>query len=143
MNNNSTHGIWTTVRLTCGDGRLQRAILDYAESFGGLSDPVPAPGGVKKFLEDEAYRSKMLEDIAVYLQLHHQSVILVLQHEDCGAYGGKQAFAGDSAEKEFHKQELKRAALLLQERFSDKRIVMGFISLDGVVEVFEDLAVVL
>ena len=140
---NNTHGTWATVRLACGDGRLQRAILNYAESFGGLSDSVLAPGGVKKFLADEAYRSKMFEDIATYLQLHRQSVILVLQHEDCGAYGGKQAFPGDSAEKELQKQELKRAALLLRERFPDKRIVTGFISLDGVVEVFEDLAVVL
>ena len=140
---NNAHGTWATIRLTCGDGRLQRAILDYAESFVGLSDPVSAPGGVKKFLADETYRSKMFEDIAIYLQLHHQSIILALQHEDCGAYGGKQIFPSDSAEKEFHQQELKRAVLLLQERFPYKRIVTGFISLDGTVEVFNDLAVVL
>ena len=139
----TTHTTGATVRLTCGDGRLPRALLDYAEALGGLSDPVPAPGGVKKFLADEAYGNKMLEDIAAYIQLHHQSIILVLAHEDCGAYGGKQAFPDNVAEKEFHKQELKKAAMLLRERFPDKRIVTGFIFLDGTIEVFADLAAVL
>lgn len=140
MSNNHHGAVWATVRFACGDGRFQRAMLEYAESLGGLSDPVLAPGGVKKFLADESYRNKIWEDIAIYFGLHGQNTILVLQHEDCGAYGGKSAFSDDAAEKEFHKQELARAAALLRERFPDKRVVTRFISLDGAVEVFQDLA---
>lgn len=136
---NNSHGTWKTVRVTCGDGRIQRALLDYAESFGGLSDPVPMPGGVKKFLADEGYREKTMEDVATYMGLHGQDIILIIQHEDCGAYGGKGAFENQTTERQFHHQELERALPIFQERFPGKRIVAGFISLDGTVMVFEDL----
>lgn len=132
MDNNTTHGTWKTVRFTCGDGRLQRALLDYAEKeFEGLSDPVPAPGGVKKFLEDEGYRKKVLEDIATYIRLHNPPTILVIQHEDCGAYGGSKAFVGGSEELEFQERQLQAAVPILEREFPDRKVIPAFIGLDG------------
>lgn len=136
---NNNHGIWKTVCVTCGDGRFQRNLLDYAESLGGLSDSVLAPGGVKKFLGDEKYRETMLEDIATYLSLHRQDTILVIQHEDCGAYGGRKSFESQTTERQFHHRELEQVLPILQKRFPDTHIIAGFICLDGIVTMFEDL----
>lgn len=136
---NNHYGKWVTIRIHCGDGRIQRALLEYAESFGGFSDLVVAPGGVKKFLENTAYREKVLEDLAIYSRLHNPSTILVIQHEDCGAYGGKAAFKNSKAEIEHQRRELERAVPILQEYFPDKRIILGFMSLDGKVIQFANV----
>src|SRR3989338_7095772 len=122
-----SHGTWATVRIHCGDGRIQKAVLEHAESFGGFSDPVTAPGGVKNFISDEACRKLMLDHIGVYVRLHHPSQLLVIQHEDCGAYGGKQVFGDDQKERALHREELEKASEILEAEFPHLEIISGFV----------------
>lgn len=141
MNHNGK-GPWAVVSVTCGDGRIRQLVLDYVKSaFGGVPDDVSKPGCVKKFLTDEAAREQMFEDMDTYLGLHGQPTILVLAHEDCGAYGGKQAFQSDEQEIEHHSRELERALPILEQRFPDKRVILGFMFLNGSAKLFQDLPV--
>lgn len=141
MNNNS-HGTWATVRLHCGDGRFQEDLLAYAKSFGGFSDPVLAPGGVKKLLEDESYRMKVLEDLRIYIGLHNPKKLLVLQHEDCGAYGGSKAFSSNIQEESFQYVQLQKAIALLKTEFPGMEIVPAYIRLSGQIVPLSELSYV-
>lgn len=138
----TNHGNWTTLRLHCGDGRIQRALLDHAESFGGHSDAFLLPGGIK-YLLGFSWRHPFAKLFAwlvgvvafwafhLYLSLHKQEVILVIQHEDCGAYGGSKAFPDAAAEKAFHEEQLRKAEALLRKALPQKRIVTAYVLLSG------------
>ena len=95
--------------IHCIDFRFQRFLNDYLEGrFAGSYDRVAVAGGVKNL---------PLEQCEVSVRLHSPKTIVLIQHEDCGAYGGSKQFADLEAEKAFQTQELQKAAKVLQEKF--------------------------
>jgi carbonic anhydrase len=92
--------------ITCSDHRFQES---YEDKFRELKinhyDRIAYPGASK------AVASRKLNDAIIALrQLHSFNTIHVMDHTDCGGFGGLEAYGYDeNAEAEAHFKSLKKA----------------------------------
>lgn len=95
----------------CMDFRFQGAIFDYLDKNGWLHDcdVVSIAGGVK----DADY---LLGQLDISIKLHGTEEAMLINHIDCGAYGGSEQFSSLDAEYDFQRGELKR----IQDRIIEK-----------------------
>ncbi len=121
------------VVLCCIDFRFWRETLEFAEnlSAGGLGlsnfDFPSLPGAAKAINE----RSELaLGCVSVPCDLHHAKKIVIVNHADCGAYGGSVKFDGDAeAEQKFHEGELQKAKSIILEKYPDKEMILVYAKL--------------
>ncbi len=101
----------------CIDFRFQKAIKDYLEKNGllGDCDIVSVAGGVK----DSDFILKQL-DISVSLHKSHETVLI--NHIDCGAYGGSGKFSSFEAERNFHIKELEKTKTQILEKYPSLKV---------------------
>ena len=71
--------------------------------------------------------------IGVPCDLHHVQKIVIVNHADCGAYGGVEQFNGDlEAEQKFHEGELQKAKEKILKNYPGKEIILAYAKLvDG------------
>ncbi len=102
-------------------------------------DLVRIAGGIKALAspDKESDREYVLRQIEISLKLHHTPRVVLMNHSDCGAYGGLQAFKDDEAkEKEAHTKELQTAKGFLQKNLSQQApIDLVFVDCAGIYEV--------
>jgi carbonic anhydrase len=111
--------------IHCIDFRIQRSLNDYLESrFPGAYDRVSVAGGVKNMPVD-------LEQCEVSTRLHHPQKIVLIQHEDCGAYGGSAKLGDFDAEKAFQTEELEKAEQTLKNLYPGIIIIKIIVRLSG------------
>jgi carbonic anhydrase len=104
--------------IHCIDFRFRKSLAEFLEArFGDSYDLVSVAGGVKRLVADPLESNFILEQVKISDRLHKPEVILLIQHEDCGAYGGSAAFGDFSDEQETQNQELEKAEILLKEQF--------------------------
>lgn len=65
------------------------------------------------------------------IEKHGVKNIILTQHEDCGAYGGKTAFASDEAEKAKVVGDMIKAKKALLDKFPDLKVEMFRIKMAG------------
>lgn len=107
--------------LACMDWRLHPQLEDQVRArVGGPIDLVMVPGGVKPLLDEDpaAGRDLVLRSIEISARLHGVGRLLLVNHNDCGAYGGRQAFASDQAELARHQADLRAARQIVEQRIS-------------------------
>lgn len=105
--------------IHCIDFRFRKSLAEFLEQrFGDSYDLVSVAGGVKRLVQDPLDNNFILEQIKISDRLHKPGVILLVQHEDCGAYGGSAAFGDFSTEQETQNEELEKAETLLKQQFS-------------------------
>jgi carbonic anhydrase len=117
------------VVLCCIDFRFWKETAEFAENELGLTDfDFPSlPGGAKAINEsnDLAFAC-----ISVPCDLHHAKKIVIVNHEDCGAYGGSAKFNNDAeVEQKFHEEELKKAKNIILEKYPDKEVILVYAKL--------------
>lgn len=119
--------------LHCIDFRFRKYLNDFLNSkFGNSYDLVAVAGGVKQLLVSRGRFSEasvpnvknrpgednfILEQLKISDRLHKPGLIVLIQHEDCGAYGGSVALGDFSTEQETQNAELEKAEALLKEQF--------------------------
>ena len=104
--------------LHCIYFRFRKSLALFLESrFGDSYDLVSVAGGIKSLIADPLDNNFILEQVKISDKLHQSEIILLIQHEDCGAYGGSQAFGDLSTEQEAQSQELEKAETLLKQQF--------------------------
>lgn len=103
----------------CIDFRLQKAIKDYLEKENllGDCDVVSAAGGVKN-------NDFLLEQLDVSVNLHKVQEARLINHLDCGAYGGSEAFGSAEEEYKFHVGELKKAKVAVLAKYPSLKVRM-------------------
>ncbi len=109
------------------DFRFGDAIARHlAEQLGTpLFDSIALPGGVKYILEgDNKAFVRSFFDIA--RRLHGVSAAVLVNHEDCGGYGGASRFASRDEERAFHKNELERAREIVERELGIPRVTILF-----------------
>ncbi len=121
--------------IWCFDNRFWPAFLEFIKDQGYKNfDPVFCAGGAKNLGDpaDPNDRDFVLKQIGLSIKLHHAKKLVLMTHEDCGAFGGSKAFGGDQA-KEFEKHEQVHSVAkeVIQERFPDINVSGYFISFDG------------
>lgn len=98
--------------LTCIDFRFWRQTAEFIEKELGIKsfDFPSLPGAAKAINNCLSNTDLAMQCVSVPCDLHHAKTLVIVNHQDCGAYGGSKKFNGDAAaEENFHKQELKKA----------------------------------
>lgn len=110
------------VIVTCIDFRFQEYINNWiSENFHPKSfDRVAIAGGVFDF----DYVAKQIE---ISKRLHHIKKVVLINHEDCGAYG-----EAGTAEK--HSADLKNATGKIKQQYPDLSVETYYLHLDGTFE---------
>lgn len=110
------------VVVTCIDFRFQEFIKNWtSKNFAPKSfDRVAIAGGVF----DLEY---ILKQVDISERLHHIKKVVLVNHEDCGAYG-------ETGTKENHTQDLKNAAAKIKEIYPDLEVQVYYLHLDGIFE---------
>lgn len=104
--------------LHCIDFRFRKMLSEFLEAkFGDSYDLVSVAGGVKRLVSDPLEGNFILEQLKISHTLHEPETIFLIQHEDCGAYGGSVAFGDFSTEQEAQNLELEKAESLLKQQF--------------------------
>ena len=127
MNNH----ICEAVVLQCIDFRFRKTLYEFLmRRFPDGYDLVSVAGSVKRLLQDGPDNNFVLEQLQISDRLHNPQTMVLIQHEDCGAYGGTKAFQNSAAEEKFHREELQRSKELLKTHFS-KNVETYFAWLSG------------
>ncbi len=131
--------------LHCMDFRLGSAIRNELERRGILDDcDIVAIAGAGKTIvssEPESWHEATMSHIVLSKKLHGTKKLLIMNHTDCGAYGGRSAFGDRVEENAQHKADMKKAAGIVADLHPDLTIelVLAQIDDDGKVS-FEDVA---
>jgi len=129
---------WTTVR--CMDGRINEALNAFIakNKIPENHDLISLPGGCKDLVDPKSFTSLALSEISV--DHHSAEHVLLVQHTDCAAYGGRTKCGGNEAsDLVFQRQELRVAMRTIQARHPELQIRALLIHLkdDESVELFE------
>lgn len=101
----------------CIDFRLGKPLKKYLEDKGilGQCDLVSAAGGVKN-------TDFLLGQIEISVNLHQIKEVILINHTDCGAYGGSKNFEFFEKERDFHIQEMEKARDLVLAKYPDLKV---------------------
>ena len=119
------------VVLSCIDFRFWKETIKFIEDELGIKTfDFPSLPGSAKAINESRDETFVFGCVSVPVELHHAEKIVIINHQDCGAYGGSAKFNGDEkAEQEFHENELKKAKDTILAKYSDKEIVLIYAKL--------------
>lgn len=112
--------------LMCADFRFRRQVFSFLDHCLEQSsyDVLGLPGGGREITQGS---TAVLNYIKLLCNRHEPSVIVLVHHEDCAAYGGSEAFGHDSLEERyFHRIELLRIRDILLKHGIQKEIVLVY-----------------
>jgi len=116
----------------CIDFRIQKTLHAWLDKhLPDGYDLISLAGGIKRLLEDGENHNIELEEFLISAKLHHPKIAVLIQHEDCGAYGGSRAFKGIDSEVDFQKKQLDKAEKLLKKNLPDISVRKLFVCLSG------------
>lgn len=118
--------------IHCMDFRFVEDIRSHLHAAGLERDydKVSIAGGAGALLKDES-RDLVLKQIELSVKLHGVCKVLLINHQDCGAYGGSAAFANAEQELAQHTADLKKAAEIVKNANKTLTIELFFARLDG------------
>ncbi len=122
------------VVLTCIDFRFWRETLEYVEKELAIRsfDFPSLPGAAKAINDCMSDQDLAMQCVSVPCDLHQAKKLVIVNHADCGAYGGAKKFNGDSeAEQKFHEAELKKAKAKVLAKYPDLFIILVYAKLIG------------
>ncbi|MBI2196716.1 hypothetical protein HYU45_03880 [Candidatus Daviesbacteria bacterium] len=107
--------------ITCIDFRFQEYINKWiAENFRPKTfDRIAFAGGVKSL-------DTILGQIEIAYRLHHITKVILINHEDCGAYGDPPAGGPEK-----HTEDLKKAASQIKQHYPDLAVETYYLHLDS------------
>jgi len=120
------------VVLACIDFRFWKETAKFVEEELGIEsyDFPKLPGAAKAINECMKIKDLAMKCIGVPCELHQVKKIVIVNHADCGAYGGAERFAGNiEAEQKFHEEELKKAKAKILSLYPEKEIVLAYAKL--------------
>lgn len=116
------------VILRCIDFRFVADTAAFLKSLGfaGSYDDVAIAGAVKNLVDpyDPTDTEFAYRQLALARKLHGVTDVVLLNHTDCGAYGGRATFASDEEEHARHVKDLSRAKEMVEHRFPDDHLTV-------------------
>jgi hypothetical protein len=102
----------------CMDFRFAKGLAQYVADQGlvGDADIVGWAGAGKAFLDDTSKDFALLQ-VELSHKLHGITEVHVINHIDCGAYGGSKALGAFDQEHAFQVAELGKVRAVIAERF--------------------------
>lgn len=121
--------------IFCMDFRFWQATLKFLEEELGLNsfDLCCLAGASKNFIEPKTKDAALFVEnqIKLSLDLHKIKKIVIVDHADCGAYGGRRAFKDEEQERSAHLENLRKVKMMLAEKFPEQKIVLIYANLEG------------
>jgi hypothetical protein len=112
------------IALTCIDFRFRKALQNFFENELNLYaiDHMAQGGGAKMVVEEGPIREWVFANFDIAFNKHAVNRVILINHQDCGAYGGSDAFNG--LEDEIAKQEiqLRHGVSVVQSKYPDKQV---------------------
>ncbi len=125
------------VIVWCYDHRAWEALQNFLVSAGITDfDLVSVAGGAKGLASpaQESDKEFLLNQLTTSARLHHTQRVILMNHVDCGGYGGSEA-CGGAGEKEinFHKSELEKAATEVRKVLPDLPVEKVLVTFEGTI----------
>lgn len=119
------------VVLTCIDFRFWKETAEFVELELGIRDfDFPSLPGSAKAINESNGEDLAMSCISVPVDLHHAQKIVIINHQDCGAYGGSEKFNGSGEEEQkFHEGELRKAKEKILAKYPSKEIILAYAKL--------------
>ncbi|MEW6407961.1 MAG: carbonic anhydrase [Patescibacteria group bacterium] len=118
------------VALFCMDFRFKDATLEFLKHEMQLTDlDIIVLAGAAKNLaapQDSFDFKVTLKQFELSSKLHQIKKMVLIDHQDCGAYGGSAVFETSKAEREVHVINLRKAGEVLRQKFPDKEIILFY-----------------
>lgn len=122
------------VVLSCIDFRFWESVSKFVKNDLGIEDfdLASIPGGVKSINESDC-DGVAGGCVKIPCELHNVKKIILVNHKDCGAYGGSSNFENSDKEDSYHIEELKKAKEIISKKYPDKEVLMlyPYFSEDG------------
>lgn len=136
FDSSSEHYAADAAVLCCFDHRISLAVRKFLQRKGIMHpDMIIVAGGAKTLASprNDFERDFILEQIRLSIRLHRCGRVILMNHSDCGAYGGLARFQQDGqAEAAHHKLELQRAEDVTRAEFPEVEVESYFVGFDGV-----------
>jgi hypothetical protein len=114
------------------DFRLESAIEAWLAEQNLVNDvDIISIAGAAKDLNDGSMGKAVEGQLALSKKLHDIGTIVLMNHTDCGGYGGRDAFESREAEWGHHVAELAKAAATLSETYPGVTIKQVIADIDG------------
>ncbi len=108
--------------ISCIDFRFREKEAKWInDALRGEADLVSIAGASKSIVEEDSQKI-ILHQIEIAKTLHGIREIHIIDHIDCGAYGGSQLHKKKDDEVELHSNELKKATDIIRSQFPDLHI---------------------
>ena len=119
------------VALSCIDFRFWKETVEFIEKELNIKDfDFPSLPGSAKAINEGEENGLAFSCISVPVELHHAQKIVIINHEDCGAYGGSKKFDGNKeAEQKFHAEELQKAKEKILAKYPEKKVILIYAKL--------------
>lgn len=118
----------------CMDFRFMKGIRAFLDQNGltGDADLVSVAGAVKGVADPAAPSETdfLLKQIGLSHDLHGIKHLILMNHLDCGAYGGSKAFASADEERSKHVADLQRSRDILKQKYPELEIKLVIAKLD-------------
>ena len=112
--------------IHCIDFRLGKATKQYLEEQNllGNCDIVSVAGAAKNIAspENDFEREFLMKQIEISKKLHGITDVILMNHTDCGAYGGRSVFASSEEEKKKHFEDMEQAAEMILKKYPDVNV---------------------
>ncbi len=122
--------------VACFDSRFELAFRKFLKREHVVAaDFIRLAGGAKALSGsgNDRDREFLLDQLRLSMRLHATTRAILMTHSDCGAYGGLEAFGNDAtAEAEYHRAELCRAAENLRGAVPGLQVDTYFVDFEGV-----------
>jgi len=125
------HGVKHLV-VSCIDYRFRDKIARWIRTNLKNQADLVSVGGASKAFNDTASVAYLMSHLALARDLHGVTTIHLIDHIDCGAYGGSKQHANETAEKKFHRTELDRAAKAIKKKFPKLKVKKYIATFKGV-----------
>ncbi|MBI4127944.1 MAG: hypothetical protein HY459_02640 [Parcubacteria group bacterium] len=109
--------------LMCIDFRFSQAVPALVrEQFGAEAFDIIALAGAAKQIVDDP-DGIAIEQLKLSKKLHDIKRIFLVNHYDCGAYGGNKAFSSWEAFRARHAEDLRKAVVIVTEAIPGIEVV--------------------
>ncbi len=108
----------SAIIVHCIDFRLGPAISDWLKDQNLLGDcDIVGIAGAAKNFNGEKDEDVLMTQIEISSKLHEIKKVILMNHADCGAYGGRSAFENREVENTAHSDALAHGETVLTEKF--------------------------
>lgn len=121
------------VVLSCIDFRFWKDITKFIEEELEIKsyDFPSLPGAAKAINACTGKQDLAMSCIGIPCDLHHVKKAVIVNHWDCGAYGGSKSFASAEAEQTFHESELRKAKEKINSEYPALEVITALAKLEG------------